>query len=78
MQNGMPKWIRRVPFFPRQAPVRVLGHVFSVAGWRCCPALRFSLACAWTSDYAVHGAEKESDYMVRFYCPKNILQGLQH
>ena len=27
------------------------GHVFSVAGWCCCPALRFSLACTWTSDY---------------------------
>ena len=36
------------PVFPRQALVRVLGHVFSVAGWRCCPALRFSVACTWT------------------------------
>ena len=27
--------------------MRVSGHVFSVAGWRCCPALRFSLACTY-------------------------------
>ena len=46
------------PFFPRLASVRGLGHVFSVAGWCCCPALRFSLACTWTSDYAAPGAEK--------------------
>ena len=34
---------------------RVLGLVFSVAGCCYCPALRFSLACTWTSDYAVPG-----------------------
>ena len=34
-----------VPLFPRPALVRVLSRVFSVAGWRCCLALRFSVAC---------------------------------
>ena len=28
--------------------VRVSGRVCSVAGWRCCPALRFSVACTLT------------------------------
>ena len=32
------------------ARYKVKNHVFAVAGWRCCPALRFSVACTWTSD----------------------------
>ena len=33
-----------------------------VAGWHCCPALRFPLACTWASDYAVPGATKNMNY----------------
>ena len=40
-------------------PFWVLGHVFSVAGWRCCPALRFSVACTWTLDYAAPGGKRK-------------------
>jgi hypothetical protein len=39
---------RSAPVFPCLALVRVSGLVFSVAGWCCCPALRFSVACLWT------------------------------
>ena len=55
------------PFFPRLALVRVLGHVFSVAGWCCCPALCFSLAFTWTSDYVAPGAEENC--IIHIYTP---------
>ena len=61
--------------FPRLGLVRVLGHVFSVAGWCCCPALRFSLACTWTSDYAVPGAEKQKH--VRVHLPHCKVAGTE-
>ena len=32
---------------------------FSVAGWRRCPALRFSVASAWSLDYVAPGAENK-------------------
>ena len=45
--------------------IMVLGHVFSVAGWRCCAALRLSVACAWTLDYVASGTE---EYIVVYLC----------
>ena len=35
----------------------VFGHVFSGAGWHCCPASRFSVASAWGLDSVALGAE---------------------
>ena len=39
--NGNLKSTVLGPLFPRLASVWVLGHVFSVAGWCCCPPCAF-------------------------------------
>ena len=38
----------------------VFGHVFLVADWRRCLALRFSVACARTAGWGVQGGSRES------------------